>query len=161
VITTPFNEFAKLMVNPYIRRWFTEGFYKDALLTKSIVTLVNQVEKSYYKQFNELLDEPALEMDFDYSEVLAAYHVKIQQFGESADNLIKVAALMRRYPDISLFVQANPAFCCAGLVTEAMAPRIEAYTGVPVVTLTYDGTSRNINQKIRPYIKFPRKKGAG
>jgi hypothetical protein len=98
-------------------------------------------------------------MDFDYAEVLAAYHVKIQQFGESADNLIKIAALMRHYPDISLFVQANPAFCCAGLVTEAMAPRIEAYTGVPIVTLTYDGTSRNINQKIRPYIKFPRKKG--
>jgi predicted nucleotide-binding protein (sugar kinase/HSP70/actin superfamily) len=161
VITTPFNEFAKLMANPYIRRWFLEGFYKDALLTKSIVTLVNQVEKSYYRQFNEVLDEPALEMDFDYAEVLAAYHVKVQQFGESADNLIKIAALMRHYPDISLFVQTNPAFCCAGLVTEAMAPRIEAYTGVPVVTLTYDGTSRNINAKIRPYIKFPRKKAAG
>ncbi len=158
VITTPFNEFAKLIANPYIRRWFLEGFYKDALLTKSIVTLVNQVEKSYYRQFNEVLDEPALEMDFDYAEVLAAYHVKVQQFGESADNLIKIAALMRHYPDISLFVQTNPAFCCAGLVTEAMAPRIEAYTGVPVVTLTYDGTSRNINDKIRPYIKFPRMK---
>ncbi len=161
VITTPFNEFAKLMAYPYIRRWFSEGFYKDALLTKSIVTLVNQVEKSYCKQFNELLDEPSLSMDFDYSEVLAAFHVKVQQFGESADNLIKIAALMRHYPDISLFVQANPAFCCAGLVTEAMVPRIEAYTGVPVVTLTYDGTHRNINAKIRPYIKFPRKKAAG
>ncbi len=157
VITMPFNEFAKLIANPYIRRWFLEGDYLDAFLTKSIIALVNQLEKSYYKQFNELLDEPALEMDFDYAEVLAAYHVKIQQFGESADNLIKIAALMRHYPDISLFVQANPAFCCAGLVTEAMAPRIEAYTDVPVVTLTYDGTSRNINQKIRPYIKFPRK----
>ncbi|MBN2321630.1 MAG: CoA activase, partial [Acidobacteria bacterium] len=161
VITTPFNEFAKLIANPYIRRWFSEGFYRDALLTKSIVTLVNQVEKSYYKQFNELLDEPSPGMDFDYAEVLAAFHVKIQQFGESADNLIKIAALMRHYPDISLFVQTNPAFCCAGLVTEAMAPRIEAYTGIPVVTLTYDGTSRNINAKIRPYIKFPRKRAAG
>ena len=65
---------------------------------------------------------------------------------------------MRHYPDISLFVQTNPAFCCSGLVTEAMAPRIEEYTGIPVITLNYDGTGKNINEKIRPYIKFPRRK---
>jgi len=158
VITTPFNEFAKLIANPYIKRWFWEGEYMDAFLTKSIITLINQLEKSYYKQFNELLDEPSLESDFDYAKVLGVFNVRVQQFGESADNLIKIAALMRHYPDISLFVQTNPAFCCAGLVTEAMVPRIEQYTGVPVVTLTYDGTGRNINEKLRPYIKFPRKK---
>jgi hypothetical protein len=158
VITTPFNEFAKLIANPYIKRWFWEGNYMDALLTKSIIALVNQLEKSYYKQFNELLDEPFTGTDLDYEEVLGTFNVKIQQFGESADNLIKIGSLMQHYPDISLFVQTNPAFCCAGLVTEAMVPRIEEYTGVPVVTLTYDGTNKNINEKIRPYIKFPRKK---
>jgi predicted CoA-substrate-specific enzyme activase len=161
VITMPFNEFAKLIANPYIRRWFLEGSYMDAFLTKSIIALVNQLEKSYYKQFNELLDEPSLGTDFDYAEILGAFDVRVQQFGESADNLIKIAALMRHYPDISLFVQTNPAFCCAGLVTEAMVPQIEQYTGIPVVTLTYDGTSRSINDKIRPYLKFPRKKGVG
>jgi hypothetical protein len=55
-------------------------------------------------------------------------------------------------------VQTNPAFCCPGLITEAMAPRIEEYTGIPIVTLNYDGTNKNINSKIRPYIKFPRRK---
>jgi predicted CoA-substrate-specific enzyme activase len=158
VITTPFNEFAKLIANPYIRRWFHEGEYVDAIMTKTLIALVNQLEKSYYKQFNELLHEPSMDTDFDYEEVRAAFDVKIQHFGESADNLIKIAAEIRNYPDISLFVQTNPAFCCAGLITEAMAPRIEAYTGIPVVTLNYDGTGKNINQKIRPYIKFPRRK---
>jgi hypothetical protein len=158
VITTPFNEFAKLIANPYIRRWFHEGEYMDAIMTKTLIALVNQLEKSYYKQFNELLHEPSLDTDFDYEEVRAAFDVKIQHFGESADNLLKIAAEIRNYPDISLFVQTNPAFCCAGLITEAMAPRIEAYTGIPVVTLNYDGTGKKINQKIRPYIKFPRRK---
>jgi hypothetical protein len=65
---------------------------------------------------------------------------------------------MQKHPDISLFVQTNPAFCCAGLVTEAMAARIEEYTGVPVVTLNYDGTGKNINSRISPYIRFPRNK---
>jgi hypothetical protein len=39
-----------------------------------------------------------------------------------------------------------------------MASRIEEYTGVPIVTLNYDGTGKNINSKISPYIKFPRRK---
>jgi len=81
----------------------------------------------------------------------------VQHFGESTDNLLKITAEMQHYPDISLFVQTNPAFCCAGLVTEAMSSRIEEYTGIPVVTLNYDGTRKNINSKISPYIKFPRR----
>lgn len=159
VITTPYNEFAKLVAEPYIRRWFHEGQYLDVLFTKTIIALVNQLEKNYYKLFNELLTEPALDSDFDYKNIYDNFAVKMQHCGESIDNLIKITALVRQYPDISLFVQANPAFCCAGLVTEAMAQRIEDFTGVPVLTLTYDGTGKNINQKIRPYIKYPRNKG--
>lgn len=158
VITTPFNEFAKLIANPYIRRWFLEGEFMDAFLTKTIIALVNQLEKSYYKLFNDLLDEPSMSRDIDYEQILDTFNIKIQHFGESTDNLIKIAALSRHYPDISLFVQTNPAFCCAGLVTEAMTSRIEEYTDIPVVTLNYDGTGKNINDKIRPYIKYPRKK---
>jgi len=157
VITTPFNEFAKIIANPYMRRWFLEGEFLDVIYTKTLIALVNQLEKSYYKLFNELLDEPSLGTNIDYKEIYDAFDVKVQHCGESADNLLKIAALVRHYPDISLFVQTNPAFCCAGLITEAMAPRIEEYTGIPVVTLNYDGTGKNINQKIRPYIKFPRK----
>ena len=157
VITTPFNEFAKIIANPYMRRWFLEGEFLDVIYTKTLIALVNQLEKSYYKLFNELLNEPSLGTDIHYKEIYDVFNVKVQQCGESADNLLKIAALVRHYPDISLFVQTNPAFCCAGLITEAMAPRIEEYTGIPVVTLNYDGTGKNINQKIRPYIKFPRK----
>jgi hypothetical protein len=157
VITTPFNEFAKLIAGPYIRRWFWGGYFMDALLTKTTIALVSQLEKSCYKLFSELLHEPSRGTDLDYEEILGAFNVRIQQFGESADNLIKIAALMRHYPDISLFAHTNPAFCCPGLVTESMVPRIEEYTGIPVITLSYDGTGKNINEKIRPYIKFPRK----
>jgi predicted CoA-substrate-specific enzyme activase len=158
VITTPFNEFAKLVAGPYMRRWFLEGEFMDVLMTKTLIALVNQLEKSYYKIFNELLNEQSQTTDIDYKKIYDAFDVTVQHFGESADNLLKITALMQHYPDISLFVQTNPAFCCAGLVTQAMAPRIEAYTGVPVVTLNYDGTGKNINSKIRPYIKFPRRR---
>lgn len=158
VITTPFNEFAKLIAGPYMRRWFLEGEFIDVLVTKTLITLVNQLEKSYYKIFNELLKEPPFVSDIDYKKIYDNFNVTVQHFGESTDNLLKITALMQHYPDLSLFVQTNPAFCCAGVVTEAMAVRIEEYTGVPIVTLNYDGTGKNINSRIRPYIKFPRRK---
>ncbi len=157
VITTPLNEFAKLVATPYIRRWFMEGELISALYAKTMIALISQLEKSYYQMFREFVDEFALDTEIDYRQIYNYFNLKPQHCGESADNLIKIAALSRHYPDISLFVQTNPAFCAAGAITEAMAPRIEAYTGVPVVTLNYDGTGKNINQRIRPYIKFPRK----
>lgn len=158
VITTPFNEFAKLIASPYMRRWFLEGEFMDVIFTKTLIALVNQLEKSYYRIFNEVLNEPSLGSDIEYKKIYDHFDVTVQHFGESTDNLLKISSLMQHYPDISLFVQTNPAFCCAGLVTEAMAARIEEYTGVPIVTLNYDGTGKNINSKISPYIKFPRRK---
>ena len=157
VITTPFNEFAKLIASPYMRRWFMEGSFKDVIFTKTLITLVNQLEKSYYRIFNEILDEPALASDIDYRKIYEHFDVTVQHYGESADNLLKIASLMQHHPDLALFVQTNPAFCCAGLVTEAMAARIEEFTGVPVITLNYDGTGKNINSRVSPYIRFPRK----
>lgn len=160
VITTPFNEFAKLIASPYMRRWFLEGEFMDVIFTKTLIALVNQLEKSYYRLFNEILNEPAPDSDIDYKKIYEHFDVTVQHYGESTDNLLKIASLMRHHPDLSLFVQTNPAFCCAGLVTEAMASRIEEYTGVPVVTLNYDGTGKNINSKVSPYIRFPRRKSA-
>jgi hypothetical protein len=82
------------------------------------------------------------------------FHLKLDHTGESADNLIIIYGLKRHYPGIRLFVQTIPAFCSAGLVTEAMISRIEEFTGIPVVTLTYDGTNKKQNEKIVPYMKF-------
>ena len=45
--------------------------------------------------------------------------------GESLDNVMKVTYLKHHYPEISLFVQTNPAFCCPSMVTEAMRKKIE------------------------------------
>jgi hypothetical protein len=82
------------------------------------------------------------------------FHVTSEHAGESVDNLIKIFSLLEQYPDISLFVQTSPAFCCAGLITEAMRSQIESITGVPIASLTYDGTEKNQNDKLIPYIKL-------
>jgi hypothetical protein len=79
--------------------------------------------------------------------------------GESMENILKVFYLVKKYPDLSLFVQTNPSYCCPSLITEAMADRIEELTGVPVVTIEYDGTSGTKNDDVIPYLKYPRRRG--
>jgi hypothetical protein len=39
-----------------------------------------------------------------------------------------------------------------------MTERFEELTGVPIVTIEYDGTSGSKNNDIIPYLRYPRKK---
>ncbi len=94
------------------------------------------------------------------AEVLAPYRVTTQHTGESFDNLLKIHHLMAAYPDIALFVQLSPAFCCPSLVTQAMTRDIRRHTGVPVVTITYDGTQSAKNDVIAPYLHFLSERGS-
>jgi len=77
------------------------------------------------------------------------------------ENILKIHRLVKQYPDLDLFIQTNPSCCCASLVTEAMTSRIEEITGVPVVTIEYDGTAGIKNEDIIPYLKYRKKKTNG
>lgn len=158
VITTPFSDIVKIMTDPFLKRSMKFSTFKQALTTKAIVTLVNSLEKNYYKHFNEVLKEPQNDINIDYRDIYNKFNLKIGHYGESADNLLAMFSLAKRDKDISLFVQTNPAFCCAGVVTEAMNARIEELTGVPIITLNYDSTNKEQNKKLIPYIKFAQKK---
>ncbi len=154
-ITTPYSEYAKMIAGSYIRKWFNEGKYVDVLTSRTMLTAMTAMEKSCLKILGRILG-PQQSYDDDPAEVLARYNVSIENTGESMDNILKVHYLKKHYPDTSLFVQANPALCCASLITEAMRGMIEKNTGVPVVSITYDGTGGRKNDIIIPYLKYPR-----
>jgi predicted CoA-substrate-specific enzyme activase len=154
VITTPLSDFAKMVTNKYVRRWLMNGHFKEAITSKGVMMLAGSVETNYYKYFNEILQESTAKYTVDLKYIMETFHVISEHAGESVDNLIKIFSLLEQYSDISLFVQTSPAFCCAGLITEAMASHIESVTGVPIVSLTYDGTGKNQNDKLIPYIKL-------
>ncbi len=101
-----------------------------------------------------ILENPAPPYDESPEKILSEYHVRLEHTGESMDNLLKIFYTKKHYPDVSLFVQTSPAFCCPSLVTEAMAKEIEKKTGVPIVSITYDGTSKNKNEAIIPYLTY-------
>jgi len=159
VITTPYTEYAKMIARPYFRKWFNEGKYLDVLSYRTLLATMTQMEKAYFRIFNRVLGEEDHGYSDDPEEILAAYRISVENTGESMDNILKIHYLKKHYPDIVLFVQASPALCCASLITEAMREDIERRTGVPVVSVTYDGTGGFKNDVIVPYLKFPRNEG--
>ena len=139
-----------------LRKWFVEGQYLHALSSKALLTEMVRREKPYTRLFNRILNEPQVRYDDSPEEILADFNVRIENTGESMDNLLKIHYLLKHHPEIRLFVQTGPAFCCPALVTEAMAWDIEKKTGVPTVSITYDGTGGSKNEVIIPYLAYPR-----
>ncbi len=156
VVTTPYSDYIKMVAGPYFRKWLVEGEYFSVISSKALIAALRRFEKRYYGYFERVLKEPEPVFDDSPKKILSQYNVLIENTGESMDNLLKVYYTAKRHPDLSLFVQTNPAFCCPSLVTEAMANRIEQITGVPVVTVTYDGTGGVKNDVITPYLKYPK-----
>ncbi|MCG6910678.1 MAG: acyl-CoA dehydratase activase [Deltaproteobacteria bacterium] len=160
VVTTPYSSLVKMIAKPYLRKWFVEGNYLEVLSSKAVITAATHMEKKYYKHFQKVLQETEPAYDDDPARILAQYNIRIENTGESMENILKIHYVLKQHPDVALFVQASPAFCCPSLVTEAMAKDIERQTGVPVVSITYDGTGGEKNEPIIPYLNYLKKAAA-
>ncbi|MBN1636562.1 MAG: CoA activase, partial [Deltaproteobacteria bacterium] len=158
VITTPYSDYMKMIADPYFRKWMLEGKYLYTIISKSVLKTLLRLEKRYYSHFQRILMEPEHVYTDNAEEILARFHMVSEHTGESMDNILKTHYIKKYYPDVALFIQTSPAFCCPSLVTEAMSKEIENYTGVPVVSITYDGTCSSKNQAIIPYLKYPKSK---
>jgi predicted nucleotide-binding protein (sugar kinase/HSP70/actin superfamily) len=153
-ITTPYNDYVKIMFFASNKRIFDEGFYMKASRQRFLIGLVSALEDKYLKYFNEVLHEPVLKPLKSYNDKLELFNLRTSYNGESLDNVLKIMHLKEFYPDIALFVQTNPSYCCPSLVTEAMTSKMEKISGVPIVTIEYDGTSSNKNESIIPFLKY-------
>ncbi|MCK5171277.1 MAG: hypothetical protein KAQ75_15475, partial [Bacteroidales bacterium] len=123
-------------------------------LYRVIISIFKLFDKNYYNKFfkqylgkNPIINPKRLEKH------LADFNINLQHSGESYDNILKIFYILENFPDVSLFLQTNPAYCCPSLVTEAMTNQIKRITGIPVVTITYDGTSEYKNDIIIPYLQ--------
>ena len=157
VITTPYNEYVKIIADAYFREWFRDGKYFDLIKNKPLLASMKLLEQRYYHYFEKFVG-PMPDFNGRQSEnELNTFGVLIEHTGESYDNILKIFHLIRNHPDISLFIQANPSYCCPSLITQAMAKDIEKVTGIPVLTIEYDGTTEYKNDIIAPYLRYPPK----
>jgi predicted nucleotide-binding protein (sugar kinase/HSP70/actin superfamily) len=152
VVTTPYHDYVKITSENTIRRANKRGNYQSAVLTRVLLTLLDELDKKYYRYLESVLGMKDNISPRTLEKHLETFNVKPYHSGESYDNLLKIFHILGYHTGLSLFVQTNPAFCCPALITEAMARRIKSVTGVPVVTVTYDGTSESKNEVILPYL---------
>ena len=152
VITTPYTDLVKITIENQIRRALARGDYFTTGLYRVMITTIKVFEDRYYKFFRKYLGDKPVVDPLRLEKHLAEFNISPYHSGESYENILKIFYILENYPDITLFVQTNPAFCCPALVTEAMAQEIHRITGVRVVTLTYDGTGGNINEVVAAYL---------
>ena len=154
VLTTPYSDYVKITNPNVIRRRIDRRDYLNPALYKAIMTAISTFEQKYYKYFSDIIG-PAPEINpRRLEEQLKKFNMHKYQSGESYDNILKIFYIIENHPDVSLFIQTSPGFCCPSLVTEAMTHEITRHTGVPIVTITYDGTSEYKNDVIVPYLKY-------
>jgi predicted CoA-substrate-specific enzyme activase len=154
VVATPYTEYMRIVAESYFRKWFDSGEYLKSFGNRAIWVAAQALGARYKRLFEPFL---GVESPVDAGAVdliMKEFRVRNELAGESFDNLLKILHLVQEHPDLRLFVQASPAFCCPSLVTEAMAKDIERLTGVPVVSITYDGTGQYRNDAVVPYLKF-------
>ena len=153
IITVPYTDFIRMSLDNVIRRRIDRGEYLTAAQQKLISSGLKLLEDKFYRYFEKYLGPQKIVNPKKLEKHLARFNINPYNSGESYDNILKIFYIIENYPDVSLFVQANPAFCCPSLVTEAMTNEIRRLTGVPVVTLTYDGTNDYKNDIVIPYLQ--------
>ncbi len=152
-VITPYHDYAKITIENMFRRAHDRGAHFETNINRALLNVVKFMDERYYKPFFRHLGPPPVIKPKELEKELKQFNIDLLHGGESYDNILKIFYLKENYPDISLFVQTNPSFCCPALVTEAMTRRIRELTGVPIVTLTYDGTSGQMNDAIVPHIR--------
>ncbi len=152
-ITTPYYKYLKIIANSYFRKWFKEGKYVSLMSNKTLLVVMQAMEKKYYKYFEPILGRSVFEINDSYEGILPDYGILQEHTGESMDNILKIHHIISEHPDLKLLVQTNPAFCCPGLITESMAHKLEEKLNVPIVSITYDISGGNKNKVIIPFLK--------
>lgn len=153
VITTPYYKYLKIIANSYFRKWFKEGKYVSLMSNKTLLVVMQAMEKKYYKYFEPILGRSIFEVNGSYESILPDYGILQEHTGESMDNILKIHHIISEHPDLKLLVQTNPAFCCPGLITESMAHKLETKLNVPIVSITYDISGGNKNKVIIPFLR--------
>ncbi len=153
VISTPYVDYAKITFDNVLRRAISRGDYLEAGIYRVLLNVLKLVDEKYYRYFRSFLGERPVIEPKKLEKNLKLFNINPFHSGESYDNILKIFYIIENHPDISLFVQTNPAFCCPSLVTEAMTQEIKRVTGIPVITLTYDGTNEYKNDVIVPYLQ--------
>jgi predicted nucleotide-binding protein (sugar kinase/HSP70/actin superfamily) len=156
VVTTPFTFILRLLAFKHKNILKEDGRYISLMKFRLLIDYLEKIEHKYYKIAENVIQEPFPSLNDNLFDVLQRYDLILDHGGETAQNILKVFSLLEHYPDLSLFIHVNPIFCCPGLVSESLFKKIEKDIDIPIVSITYDGTTTRRNDILAPYIHYLR-----
>jgi predicted nucleotide-binding protein (sugar kinase/HSP70/actin superfamily) len=154
VVTTPYTFVLRILSAKHIMGLRHNAKYWSLVRHKLLIQFLEKFEKKFYSIAYKILNEDFPVFDEKIFDELRTYNLSLEHGGETVQNVLKIYSMLEHFPDLSLFVHVNPIFCCPGLVSESLFKKIEKNIGIPIVSITYDGTSTNHNDVLAPFIHF-------
>lgn len=153
-IPTPYTFLVRLLADPHFRNLLEEKKFAVLVIEKTLLSYVRRFDKSFFGMAESVLQETLPRFTTDLKPIFEKYHLTYRHGGETSQNLLKILHLIDHYPNLRLIVHVNPIFCCPALVSESLFRKLERDTGIPIVSITYDGTGTQHNQILSPYLYF-------
>ncbi|MGA1796237.1 MAG: acyl-CoA dehydratase activase [bacterium] len=154
VITVPFLDTLGLLAEKHFQTQWEDGRYIHLLRDKVAFTTLSVFSRKLNAIAQPVLHDRPSGPGRDPLEYLQKHFFSIRHGGETSENLLKVYYLKDNYPDLKLIINVNPIFCCPGLISEAIYKKVEKEIGIPIVSITYDGTQADKNRVLNPYLYF-------
>jgi predicted CoA-substrate-specific enzyme activase len=154
VVTTPFTYVLRLLAFKHKNILKEDGRFISLMKFRLLIEYLEKIERKYYKIADNVLQEHFPPLNDKLFDILEDYDLILDHGGETSQNLLKIFALIEQYADLSLFIHVNPIFCCPGLVSESIFKKVEKDIGIPIISITYDGTTTRRNDILAPYIHY-------
>jgi predicted CoA-substrate-specific enzyme activase len=154
VATVPFIETIALTSHSYFMNERLDGRYLDLLQDKVTWGALQLLTQKLIQIARPVLGEHPLEEIREPGEYRSRYGLSDRHEGELPENILKIFHLIEHNPHLKLIVNLNPIFCCPGLISQALYRRLEKDIGIPIVSITYDGTPADHGGILAPYLHY-------
>jgi predicted CoA-substrate-specific enzyme activase len=156
-ITVPFVDTLNLLATIHFQSQWQDGRYINLLRDKVAYNMLNIFNRKLNALAQPIISDRFSGLGKDTQDYLRKHAFTVKHGGETSENLLKVYYLRENYPELKLIVNVNPIFCCPGLISEAIYKKVEKDIGVPIISITYDGTQSDKNRILNPYMYFMKK----
>jgi predicted nucleotide-binding protein (sugar kinase/HSP70/actin superfamily) len=153
-VTVPFIEILNLLLEIHFQTQWLNGRYIDLLRDKVACNILNAFNRKLNTILKPLIDDRLQGLGHNLLDYLHKHFFTIKHGGETSENLLKVYYLKENYPGLRLIINVNPIFCCPGLISEAIYKNLEKDIGIPIISITYDGSKVDKNKVLNPYLYF-------
>ncbi len=153
-VTIPFIDTLGLLAATHFKSQWLDGSYMGLLRDKALYNTLSLFGRKLIKIARPLLKDEEYTLKHDPLTYLQHHGFSIRHGGETSENLLKVYYLYENYPDLKFIIHVYPLFCCPGLISEAIYKKVEKDLGIPIVSITYDGTQTDKNKVLEPYLHF-------